>query len=96
MQGETKHLTGRVSKRQIDRLDKISRQENTDRSSTLRKILEIGMNEYAKRKAIEEYREGRISVGKAAEESGLSIAEFYMILEKENVPVRIDLESLKG
>lgn len=95
MQSETRHLTGRVKKRQVEELDKISEEENIDRSSALRKVLDIGLAEYLKRKAVEEYRRGKISIGKAAEESRLSIAEMYEILEEEDIPMRIDMAGLK-
>jgi len=92
MHSENKHLTGRVNKHQIDQLERISREEKIDRSAVLRKVLDIGLGEYNKRKAVEEYRKGKVSVGKAAELAGISIAEFYKILEDEDVPIRIDIK----
>ena len=100
MHSENKHLTGRVNKRQFEQLEKISKEEKTDRSSVLRKVLDLGLDEYNRQKAIEAYRKGKASVGRAAELAGVSIAEFYKILEEENMPVRIDMkgidESLKS
>ena len=95
MPSEIKHLTGRVNRRQIEVLDKISKEEQIDRSAALRKILDIGLQEYMKRKAVENYRRGKISIGKASEEAGLSIAEFYKILSDEGVPIKIDTAAIK-
>jgi predicted HTH domain antitoxin len=95
MQTGKRHLTGRVSREQLEWLDKISKEEKIDRSSALRKIMEIGINEYRKRRAIEDYRRGKISIGKAAENAQLSIAEFYEALEAEGVSIKIDLKRLK-
>ena len=95
MRSENLHLTGRVSKSQMDELEKISKEEKIDRSSALRKVLDIGLNEYNKRKAVEDYRMGRVSIGKASELAGISIAEFYKILENENVPLKIDVTGIK-
>lgn len=95
MHSQTKHLTGRVDQKQIQLLEKISKEEKIDRSAALRKVLDIGIREYMKRKAVEEYRRGRISVGKAAEDAEVSIAEFYAILKGEGVPIRIDLGILE-
>jgi len=92
---EVKHLTGRVQKKQIEVLDKISKEEKIDRSAALRKVLDIGIQEYLKRKAVEDYRRGRISIGKAAEDAGVSIAEFYKILNDEGVPIRVDIAAVK-
>ena len=95
MRSETRSITVRVSKRQVGELEKISREENIDRSSALRIVLDIGITVYLKRKAVEEYRRGKISIGRAAEESSVSMAELYEILEKEEIPIRIDMRNLK-
>ena len=95
MHSENRHLTGRVSKSQIDKLERISKEEKIDRSSVLRKVLDIGLDEYNKRKAVEEYRRGKLSVGKASELAGISIAEFYKILENEDIPIRIDIKGIR-
>lgn len=88
-------MTGRVSREQLEWLDRISKEEKIDRSSALRRIIEIGIDEYRKRRAIDDYRRGRISIGKAAENGRLSLAEFYEALEAEGIPVRVDLRHLK-
>ncbi|MHB1907812.1 MAG: UPF0175 family protein [Nitrososphaerales archaeon] len=44
---------------------------------------------------MEAYRKGKVSVGRAAELAGVSIAEFYKILEEENTPVRIDMKGIE-
>ncbi len=92
---EVKHLTGRVQRRQIEMLDQISREENIDRSAALRKVLDIGLQEYMKKKAVEDYRRGRLSIGRAAEDAGMSIAEFYNVLGQEGVPIRLDTAAMK-
>jgi len=89
------HLTGRVHRRQIEILDQISREENIDRSAALRKVLDIGLQEYMKRKAVEDYRRGRLSIGRAAEDAGMSIAEFYNVLGQEGVSIRLDTAAVK-
>jgi metal-responsive CopG/Arc/MetJ family transcriptional regulator len=93
--GQTEHLTGRVPKRQLEQLKKISKDEGIDRSTALRKILDLGLREYQRERAIERYRRGKISIGKAAEESGVTIFEMYDILEAEKIPLEIDIKSLR-
>jgi len=91
---EVRHLTGRVLRRQIEVLDRISREEKVDRSAALRKVLDVGLREYLKMKAVENYRRGRISIGKAAEDAGVSIAEFYDVLGFEGVPIKVDIAAI--
>ncbi len=45
--------------------------------------------------ALELYREGRISLGKAAEIAGLSLREFLYELRSRNIPLNYDLEELE-
>ena len=45
--------------------------------------------------ALELYREGRVSLGKAAEMTGLSIREFLYELRSRRVPLNYDLEELE-
>jgi len=94
MSTKVRHLTGRVNRKQVEMLDRISKEERIDRSAALRKVLDLGIREYMKRRAVEEYRRGVLSLGKAAERVGVSIAEFYRILEAEGVPVKIDIASI--
>ncbi len=93
--GQTEHLTGRVPKKHLEQLNKISKEEGIDRSTALRKVLDIGLKEYRREKAIERYRKGKISIGNAAEEAGLSIFEMYDVLEAEKIPIELDIKSMR-
>ncbi|MBI2936850.1 MAG: UPF0175 family protein [Thaumarchaeota archaeon] len=53
----------------------------------------MGIKEYLKRKAVDDYRKGQLSIGKAAETADVSVSEFYKILE--GIPVKIDAGLLK-
>jgi predicted HTH domain antitoxin len=91
----TQHLTGRVPSKQFNELTEISREEGIDRSTALRKVLDIGLKGYRRDKAIERYRKGKISIGKAAEEARVSIFEMVDILEAEKIPIELDVISMK-
>jgi predicted HTH domain antitoxin len=93
--GQTEHLTSRVHKKHMEELKRISREEGIDRSTALRKVLDMGIKEYRKERAVQRYRKGKISIGKAAEETGVSIFEMYDILENEKIPIEIDIKSMK-
>ena len=89
------HISGRIGKNQFEILDKIAEMEKTDRSTVLRKIIDIGSKEYLKQKAAELYRKGKISIGKAAELAELSLWEMYEHLDKEGITIRIDRKALQ-
>jgi len=46
-----------------------------DRSSTIRMLLREGYSNHMKKKAVQSYREGRLTLGKAAQKAGLTIWE---------------------
>lgn len=93
--GQTEHITGRVPKKQVEQLNKISKEEGIDRSTALRKVLGIGLREYSRERALDRYHRGKISIGKAAQEAGVSVFEIYDILEAAKIPIQIDIKSLK-
>ena len=91
----TTHISGRITKQQFKILDKIAKWERTDRSTVLRKIIDIGSKEYFKKKAAEMYRRGEISIGKGAEVAEISIWEMYEILDTEGITIKIDRKAIE-
>ena len=45
--------------------------------------------------AIELYREGKISLGKASEIAGISKEEMMKVLSRKGIPINYDIEDLK-
>jgi hypothetical protein len=89
------HISGRITKDQFKILDKIAELERVDRSTALRKIIDIGSMEYFRKKAAEMYRRGEISIGKAAEIAGVSLWEMYDILDREGITLKIDRKAIE-
>ena len=89
------HISGRITKAQFKILDKIAELERADRSTVLRKIIDIGSKEYFKKRAVEGYRRGEISIGRAAEMAGVSIWEMYEILDREGITIKIDRRAIE-
>jgi predicted HTH domain antitoxin len=57
--------------------------------------LDLGLDECNRRKALAAYSRGKVSIGRAAEIAGVSIAEFYKILEHEDIPIKIDIKGIE-
>ncbi|MFQ5871685.1 MAG: UPF0175 family protein [Candidatus Geothermarchaeales archaeon] len=91
----TVHISGRIEEHQLKLLERIAALEKTDRSSVLRRVIELGAKEYLQGKAVGLYRRGEVSAGRAAEIASISLWEFYDILGKEGVTLRVDLEALE-
>ncbi|MDD5147876.1 MAG: UPF0175 family protein [Candidatus ainarchaeum sp.] len=66
-----KVLSVRIEAEDLDFIKSESKEEKTDKAKMLREIVKKGRLQMA----IEQYKAGKISIGKAAEKSGLTISE---------------------
>ncbi|MBI4140707.1 UPF0175 family protein [Candidatus Woesearchaeota archaeon] len=64
----------------LRKVDIVSREEYADRSTIIRKLLTLGLNEITKRKTAQAYREGRITLSEAAHKAGLTLWDFQHYL----------------
>lgn len=79
--------TVRLPKEDVEIVEQISIKIKKDKSTTVRGLIEQGKIYFA----IKEYSEGNISLGKAAEISGLSISEIMNIFSKFGVKSNMDV-----
>lgn len=75
--------TLRLPKEMLREIRKISEVEYLDSSTTIRKLLAEAIKEWRLKNALENLRNGKISIGKASEKAGISIFEIIN-LAKEN------------
>lgn len=81
-------ITTRVSDDTKRELEKITKRENLDRSTVVRKLLKRAIKEYKLDRAFEKYQNREISLGKAAEEAGVSLRE--ILSEAKNRDIHFD------
>lgn len=81
-------MTVRLPKEDLEAVEQISIKSKKDKSTTVRELVELGKIYFA----IVEYRENKISIGKAAEIAGLSISEMMDLLSKLGIKSNIELE----
>ncbi|AEA46247.1 UPF0175 family protein [Archaeoglobus veneficus] len=86
----------RLPKELLDELEKISREEGIDKGAIIRKLLTESLREYRVKKAMEMYREGKVSLWKAAEIAGITYREALEQLRLRNIPFRYDIEDLEA
>lgn len=88
-------MTVRLPEEDLKAIEEISSRQKKDKSTTIRELVELGKVYFA----IVEYRENRISIGKAAEIAGLPISEMIDLLAKLGVESNLELsdylESIK-
>ena len=65
----------------MKKVDALTKEEFEDRSTVMRKLLRIGLQEASKEKSAQLYREGKITLTEAAHRAGLALWDFphYLI-----------------
>ena len=80
-----------VRLKRLKELDYFSKLLNENRSEVVRDLVEEGK----KLKAIEMYKQRKISLGLASKLSGLALSEFLDLLEEYNVKLNLTLDDAK-
>jgi len=70
----------RMNDELLEKLDKMSKEENLDRSTLVRKLVEKGYKLQKKEKAADKYKKGQLTLSKAAEEAEITIWEMEKFL----------------
>lgn len=81
-------MTVRLPKEDIEAVNQISIKNKKDKSTTIRELVELGKIYFS----IIQYREGKISIGKAAEIAGLGISDMMDLLSKLGIGSNLELE----
>jgi len=88
-------ISARIPKERIKIIEEIAREERVDKSTIVDRALEHYTREWKLKKAIESYREGSVTLSRAAEIAGVSVWEMIDILARKKIPSQYDLEDLK-
>lgn len=84
----TKTMSIRMDRENFEFLSALTKEERTDLSKTVRDLVTRGRVLLA----VEKYRDGEASLGKAAELAGLSIGQMMAVLADFGVESRIEKE----
>ncbi|MFQ6003833.1 MAG: UPF0175 family protein [Candidatus Zixiibacteriota bacterium] len=85
----------RLPKKLLKVLEEKAEEENLDRSTTIRRLVAKGLEEYKKEKAAKLYKEGKTSISGAAEIAGLTIREMIDYLIEKGYRSSYTHEDLK-
>ncbi len=81
-------VTIRLPKEDIEAVKKISEENKRDKSATLRELVSMGKIYLA----LMEYKDGKISIGRAAEISGLPLSELMDLFSKLGIKSNIEAD----
>lgn len=87
----TKTMSIRMDRDNYEFLSAISREEQTDLSKAVRDLVTRGRV----LRAVEKYKKGEASLGKAAEVAGLPVGQMMTLLGEFGVRVKIDQEDYR-
>ena len=79
----------------VEEIEKLSKEEWIDKGTLIRKLIAESFREYKIKRALELYREGKVSLWKAAEIAGVTYREALEELKNRSIPFKYDLEDLE-
>ena len=85
-------VTTRLGSESLEYIKKISKMFNLDKSTAFRNILQKGIQEDKKEKALELYMKGKFSVEQAAKFADMYIGEFYELMRARGIESNLTLE----
>ncbi|WP_435176883.1 UPF0175 family protein [Halorussus sp. AFM4] len=91
-----KHVTTRVPEDLYEKIERIQKEEQTDRSTAVKRLLERGVGDWQLETAVRRYREGSVSLGAAAELADVSVWRFLDVLEERGVEMNYDESDLEA
>jgi len=80
-----KHVTARVSEDLYEAIEELRAEERLDRSTAVARLLERGVEDWRVDTAVRRYRDGDVSLGRAAEVADVSLWRFLDILDDRRV-----------
>ncbi len=85
----------RLPKEIVEEIERLSREEGVDKGTLIRKLIAESLKEYKIKKALELYREGKVTLWKAAEIAGITYSEALEELKKRNIPFKYNSEDFE-
>ena len=95
MNEKTQAIGIRLDGKMMGKVETVSKEESLDRSMAIRLLLEEGYKNYAKRKAAEEYRAGRVTISRAAEKASMTLWEMEQYLVSQGYKSQYSIEDLE-
>jgi predicted HTH domain antitoxin len=76
----------RLSEKSLREVDRLAERLQTDRSEALRRFIERGLREARVDDALDRLRKGKVSIGRAAEDAGVSLYEMLELVRQHRIP----------
>ena len=91
-----KHVTARVPEDIYEAIEAIREEDQLDRSTAVRRLLERGIESWQLETAVRRYQDGEVSLGKAAQLAGLSTWRFLDVLNERDIEANYTTDDLEA
>lgn len=91
-----KTVTARLSKDMIKKLELLAEEEHIDRSELIRRVLDIGIQQFLLERALKAYRERRVSLWRAASMAEVPLRVMMSAAAEASIPIYYDEEDLES
>jgi len=81
----SKTISTRIDDEDAEKLEKIAKKENIDRSALVRKFILQKLKEYDVKQMVELYQKGIVSLQEAASQAKVSLYEIMEYVKRENI-----------
>jgi predicted HTH domain antitoxin len=81
----SKTISTRLDDEDAEKLEKIAKKENIDRSALVRKFILQKLKEYDIKQMVELYQKGIVSLQEAASQANVSLYEIMEYIKRENI-----------
>lgn len=88
-------ITTRVTKKMDDQIRAISKSEKLDKSAVIRRLLDDAIKRWQVEQALGQYKEGKITIGKAAEKAGVSLRRMIELASESGIPFQYSIKELR-
>jgi predicted nucleic acid-binding protein len=88
-------ISTRIKKSEAKKLDQLAADLGLDRGALLKQLIRRGYKNLLVERALEEYREGRISLSRAAELAEINMRDLLLHLPDKSIELNYDLRELQ-
>ena len=85
-------VTARLGVESLEYIKKMSKMSNLDKSTAFRDILQKGIKEDKKERALELYIKGKFSIGEATRFADMYIGDFFDLMRQKGIESNLTLE----
>jgi len=88
-------VTARLGTESLEYIKNISKIFDLDKSTAFRQILQKGIQEDKKEKALELYMKGKFSIGQASKFADMYVGDFFDLMKQKGIESNLTLEDFK-